>query len=100
MGSMIGGTKPVFSPVPEYELTNQPIFPIDMLATSPPTLLPGGIALLSNTGFCNVVSAGYLTPPMIQTLYQMRCLIADLQTIENSKAFSPEMLLFTTKRTL
>jgi hypothetical protein len=91
MGAMVGGTRPLFSPVTETDLVPLPIFPIDELTLDSTT-----VALLMGTGFGNGVVAN---PLLAQTLRNMRGLLEDLLHIEDSRVFSPEMLLFTTKRT-
>lgn len=90
MGAMVGGTRPLFSPVPETELVPVAVFPIDEL-----TLDSTAVAMLIGTGFSGVVT----NPMLAQTLRNMRGLLQDLLDIEESRAFSPEMLLFNTKRT-
>ena len=91
MGAMVGGGKPLFSPVPEVDLVPSPLFPVDVA-----TLDGGGArALLVGTGFADMVT----NPLLAQTLADMRVLLGDLLGIEDSRVFSPEMLLFTTKRT-
>lgn len=91
MGAMVGGTRPLFTPVPETDLVPLPVFPIDELSLDSTTC-----ALLEDTGF----SDGIVTHSLLaQTLRNMRSLLTDLLHIEDSRFFSPDMLLFTTKRT-
>lgn len=53
------------------------------------------VASLVGTGFANIVS----DPMLAQTLRSMCGLLTVLLNIENDRAFSPEMLFFTTERT-
>lgn len=89
MGAMVGGTRPMFSPVPETDIVPVPVFPIDESS-----LDIKAVTLLFGTGFGNVV----MNPMLAYTLRKMRELRDDLLEIEASRIFSPEMLLFTTKR--
>lgn len=90
MGAMVGGTRPLFRPVPEIDLVPLPVFPIDERTLDSTT-----VTVLDGTGFANIIA----NPLLAQTLRDMRGLLTDLSTIEDSRVFSPHMLLFTTKRT-
>jgi hypothetical protein len=92
MGAMVGGTRPLFSTVAETDLVPSPHYPIDIDEL---TLDNTTCALLVGTGFSRIVTNTLLA----QILRNMRGLLTDLQHIEDSGIFSPEMLLFTTKRT-
>lgn len=64
MGSMIGGTQPAFSPIPERLFSPaEPIVPIDLSPSS-----QTGISLstlLANTGFYALASSGYISTTSI-----------------------------------
>ena len=99
MGSMLGGTCPVFKPVPETLFCpDDPILPIDLAIAQWSNNSSESEALLTGSGFHGLASSGLITTPLVHVLACLCLLMLDLHAIESSTTFAPNMLLLTTKR--